>query len=221
MRNPSKIVVEKVGIILEIRDLNQLMQLQAMQTMSSGSAHSSSSFAELTFNQLLQSKIDQARALTPPALSSLGSVPFQRPDNLSQPSHQANRSSPLKATAFDHYIVEASEKYNIDKRLIRSVIQAESGFNPRATSGAGAKGLMQLMPGTARGLGVANSYDPRENILGGTKYLRQMLDRYNQNMELALAAYNAGPGNVDKHGGIPPFNETRNYVTKVMNNYLA
>lgn len=124
-------------------------------------------------------------------------------------------------TNFDDIITRAAEKYNVPKKLIQSVIKQESNFNPNAISYAGASGLMQLMPGTASYLGVNNSKDPEQNVFGGTKYLRQMLDMFDGDISLALAAYNAGPGNVKKHGGIPPFSETQNYVKKVTGYYNA
>ena len=125
------------------------------------------------------------------------------------------------ANAYSDIIEQASQKYNVPQKLIAAVMKQESNYNQNAVSSSGAKGLMQLMPGTAKYLGVKDATDPKQNIMGGTKYLGQLLDKFNQNIELALAAYNAGPGNVSKYGGVPPFSETKNYVKKILNYYNA
>jgi len=124
-----------------------------------------------------------------------------------------------RISSYEHIIEEASEMFRLPKELIKAVITVESAGKFEAKSKAGAKGLMQLMDETAKELGVTNSFEPRQNIIGGSMYLRKMLDKYNGNLQLALAAYNAGPGNVDKYKGIPPFRETENYVVKVQNYY--
>lgn len=121
-----------------------------------------------------------------------------------------------KISAFDAIIEEHSARHGISADLVRAVIQAESAFDPMARSHKGAMGLMQLMPATAAELGVQNPYDAYENIGGGVAYLKSLLDRYDGNEELALAAYNAGPAAVEKYGAVPPYKETRNYVAKIM-----
>ena len=117
--------------------------------------------------------------------------------------------------ALEPIIQEAAALHGVDADLVKAVIQTESRFNPRAQSGAGARGLMQLMPRTAKAVGIEDPFDPRQNIFGGVKYLSQMMERYDGNTALALAAYNAGPGNVRRHRGVPPFRETRGYVSKI------
>lgn len=114
---------------------------------------------------------------------------------------------------------EAAQTYGVDVNLLTAIARQESNFTATATSSSGAMGIMQLMPATAQGLGVNDAYNPYENIMGGAKYISQLLSRYNGDISLALAAYNAGSGNVAKYGGIPPFAETQNYVSKVLGYY--
>jgi soluble lytic murein transglycosylase-like protein len=124
---------------------------------------------------------------------------------------------------FAEIIREASARYGVDESVIRAVIKQESSFNPEAVSRCGAQGLMQLMPATAQSLGVKDAFNPEENIMAGTRYLKQKLDEFDGNLALALAAYNAGSGAVRKYGGIPPYQETQSYVNKVIKSidYMA
>ena len=121
--------------------------------------------------------------------------------------------------AYEELIQEAASEYDMDPALIRAVMQAESAFHPYAVSRAGAEGLMQLMPALADEMGVSDSFDPRENIMGGVRYLKRLLEYHKGDLDLALASYNAGPGNVERYGGVPPFRETRNYVKTIKGLY--
>lgn len=144
----------------------------------------------------------------------------QNRKTVSSPSNynfkQAFQSAIKAPESLDEMFSEASRTYGVSENLLKAVAKAESNFNPSATSKKGAAGIMQLMPATARSLGVKDPYDARSNIMGGAKYLKENLQRYDGNVELALAAYNAGSNNVSKYGGIPPFKETQEYVKKVM-----
>jgi soluble lytic murein transglycosylase-like protein len=137
-------------------------------------------------------------------------VPASRDVRTTRPAAAA------RAAAYDEFILRHAATHGISPDLVRAVIQVESAFNPRAVSPKGAMGLMQLMPATATEFGVLNPFDPAENVRGGVAYLRRLLDRYDHRVELALAAYNAGPGAVDRYGQtVPPYRETRDYVRKV------
>lgn len=129
------------------------------------------------------------------------------------PSYSRNKN------AFDQMIRQAAQQHGVSEGLIKAVMHTESGFNINARSPVGAQGLMQLMPATARRFNVNNAYDPQQNIFGGARYLSWLLKRFNGNTQLAIAAYNAGEGNIDKYGGIPPFRETQDYVRRVTSRF--
>jgi len=164
------------------------------------------------------------RGMRPPPIPGTGALRNPPPSGAkdkSRPIVSAAVSRPnLKndpvLNAYGDSIIAASRKYRVDPRLVYSVIMAESGGRSDALSPKGARGLMQLTDGTAAEMGVADSLDAHQNIEGGTKYLRQLLDRFDGNLRLALAAYNAGPGAVSKHNGVPPYPETERYVEKVL-----
>ncbi len=135
-----------------------------------------------------------------------------------RPTARRTRSRAVRSdpTRFDPIISSMARRYRIDQTLVKAVIRAESSYQPNAVSPAGARGLMQLMPATAARHGVRNIHSPVENIRGGVEHLRTLLDRYQDNVVLALAAYNAGPGAVDRYRGVPPYRETREYVRRVL-----
>ncbi|QOX80715.1 lytic transglycosylase domain-containing protein [Trichlorobacter lovleyi] len=186
----------------------------------------SASGAASTISPLNSYLANLADAATRPAgQTNRQAVPEQEvepgPRAPEQVERRASRlSDASQSGAIEQTISKASQRYGVDAGLIKAVIKAESNFNPRAVSSAGAQGLMQLMPATARGLGVSNSFDPEQNVMAGTRFLKGLLDRYNGDLDSALAAYNWGPGNVDRRPDRLP-RETREYLVKVKQYYSA
>jgi soluble lytic murein transglycosylase-like protein len=163
----------------------------------------------------------KARVGSDGTLTIYNEPPPDRPAPAAEPQRAraaVSRARPVPPAELALLIERYSTRHDLDPRLVRAVIEAESGYNPRARSHKGAMGLMQLMPATARSLAVSDPYDPEQNVRGGTAYLRRLMDRYGQT-ELALAAYNAGPEAVDRYGGVPPYRETRTYIERVLGLY--
>jgi len=169
-------------------------------------------FADLVFRQL-SGKLDLGVPIED-ILNQVDKVQEKIKEN-KIPMHQHLK----KDDSFIPIIQKAAKQFGIDPLLIEAVIKQESNGNPNAVSSKGAKGLMQLIDSTASMFGIKNSFNPEENVMGGTQYLKKLLNQFDNNIELALASYNAGPGNVRKYGGVPPFEETKNYVEKVLNHY--
>ena len=173
----------------------------------------------LTPGQSLSVNANLIRKQSPTASLNKALEELQSLDNAEKLSLNTTLATPSQHQILG-LISQVSQKHGVDEKLVKAVIKQESGFNPRAKSKAGAMGLMQLMPATAASLGVKDPFNPVQNVEGGVKYLKSMLDKYNGNIILALAAYNAGPGAVDKYDGVPPYNETKNYVKNILANYL-
>jgi soluble lytic murein transglycosylase-like protein len=179
---------------------------------------STSGYIEIPTNQIERFEVDN----TPQAPASIASSPAQsnsRNTAAVLPSPDAGAQQIVDRQRLNQMVNGAGQRHQIDPDFINSVIRAESGFNNRAVSKKGAQGLMQLMPGTASQLGVANSFDPNANVEGGTKYLRELLEKYNYDVPRALAAYNAGSRRVDQYHGVPPYFETQTYVAKIIRDY--
>jgi soluble lytic murein transglycosylase-like protein len=168
---------------------------------------------------LLPPAPESVSAALPASTSNFGSALELAGTSTASGAASASATLSGSASSFSGTINAAAERYGLDPALLQSVIQQESGFDPNATSSAGAQGLMQLMPQTAASLGVTNPYDPSQSIDAGARYLRGQLDEFGGNVPLALAAYNAGGGAVTRYGGIPPYAETQNYVQQVLSRY--
>jgi Transglycosylase SLT domain len=178
---------------------------------------SASGYIEIPTDQIERFETDTTPAISKSAPERPGPAPKLFPSGTAQTTNQ--QQALVNRRSLDEMVSGAGQRHQIDPDFINSVIRAESGFNNRAVSKKGAQGLMQLMPQTASHLGVANSFDPNSNVEGGTKYLRELLEKYNYDVPKALAAYNAGPGRVDRYRGVPPYFETQTYVAKIIRDF--
>ena len=207
--------VAQMFLLFQLQQMNSSWQTaQNDQTGSpdaGGMGNSSSQLFAALFQAALRGGTDASQGFTaqvkdlPTTASMNGYLGVQAPHS------KGDNNGSLESV-----IYSMAQKYGVDPNLIQQVVKAESGFNSKATSQAGAMGLMQLMPGTAASYGVQNAYDATQNLDGGTHFLKDLLDRFQGNVPLSLAAYNAGPGAVDKYQGVPPYKETQDYVQKIM-----
>ncbi len=158
-------------------------------------------------------------AMVQAAIDGQGNAPLDPANSAFSADAASNAPAMVPPAQIDQLVSANATTFGVDPNLVKAIIANESGFNANATSKVGAQGLMQLMPGTAAGLGVSNAYDPAQNVWGGTKYIKGLMDRFGGDMRKAVAAYNAGPGAVEKYGGVPPYAETQNYVQNVLASY--
>lgn len=201
---------------MEISGLDiTLRRMQAIENTFNSLANYGADSAVSKSNQDFQKILDANMSERTNPLSQNATSPFSNKIFASE----LNAKSTSERANIDNLIEEYSAKNGLDSEFVRAVIKQESGFQPKVTSHCGAMGLMQLMPATANSLGVKDAYDPEQNIAGGTKYLKGLLDRFGGDKSLALAAYNAGPNAVAKYNGIPPYKETQNYVKNIMSMY--
>lgn len=210
-----------LGTSSSLNELGDVSSLQQLMNSLQGDASATSANATTYISSFLFNNSGQ---VAPNAISSMtGQTTNKTLDDYTKDYTGKTSYENILAGAekYSSEIKKAAQTYDVPEKLIAAVMKQESNFNSSVVSSAGASGLMQLMPTTARYLGVEDRFDPQQNIMGGAKYLRQMLDKFDNNIETALAAYNAGPGNVNKYGGIPPFTETQNYVKNVLNYFNA
>jgi soluble lytic murein transglycosylase-like protein len=160
-----------------------------------------------------------AAAPQAPSGSSFSSFVAAAMNGQEQPAESTSTTAPQASAQIEQLVGANAGAWGVDPALVKAIIANESGFDPNATSPTGAQGLMQLEPGTAASLGVSDAYDPAQNIWGGTRYIKGLLDRFHGDVRLAVAAYNAGPGAVEKYGGVPPYAQTQAYVENVLGSY--
>ncbi|MDR3587787.1 MAG: lytic transglycosylase domain-containing protein [Desulfosporosinus sp.] len=203
-------------LLTQLQQMNTSWQsAQTDQTGLSGGTGESGNSNALLFAALFQAALGGGTEVSPGSTSQLKDLSGTAQVKANQ-GVPANRAQCENVGSLESGIDSVAQKYGIDPNLIQQVVKAESGFDPQATSQTGAMGLMQLMPATAASYGVQNAYDSTQNLDGGTHFLKDLLDKYQGNVPLTLAAYNAGPGAVEKYNGVPPYKETQAYVQKIM-----